>query len=140
MRSRNQAECLELWGKPGPQSTIMIYNTSYLAVLGPKCVQKGYELIRNLGVAYHSKTPSVSLVWCVCMCVCSVAQLYPTLWDPMDCSPLGSSVCGVSQARIMSPSRDRIHIPCITCIGRWILYHWATWEALSLSATSAQRH
>ena len=68
----------------------MIYNTLYLAVLGPKCVHKGYELIRNLGVAYHSKTPSVSLVWCACMCVCSVAQLCPTLWDPMDCSPLGS--------------------------------------------------
>lgn len=36
-------------GEQGPQSTIMIYNTSYLAVLGQKCVQKGHELIRNLG-------------------------------------------------------------------------------------------
>ena len=24
--------------------------------------------------------------------------------------------------------RDQTHISCI-CIGRWILYHWATWEA-----------
>ena len=30
-----------------------------------------------------------------------VAQLYPTLWDPMNCSPIGSSVCGVFQARIL---------------------------------------
>ena len=30
---------------------------------------------------------------CVCVCVCVlVTQLYPTLCDPMECSPLGSSV------------------------------------------------
>ena len=34
------------------------------------------------------------------MCVC-VAQLCPTLCDPMDCSPLGSSVPGILQARIL---------------------------------------
>ena len=30
-----------------------------------------------------------------------IAQLYPTLCDPMDCSPLGSSVHGILQARIL---------------------------------------
>ena len=30
-----------------------------------------------------------------------VAQLWPTLCDPMDCSPPGSSVLGISQARIL---------------------------------------
>ena len=30
-----------------------------------------------------------------------IAQLYPTLNDPMDCSPPGSSVPGTSQARIL---------------------------------------
>ena len=29
------------------------------------------------------------------------AQLCPTLCDPMDCSPPGSSVCGIFQARIL---------------------------------------
>ena len=29
------------------------------------------------------------------------AQSCPTLWDPMDCSLLGSSVHGISQARIL---------------------------------------
>ena len=29
------------------------------------------------------------------------AQLYPTLRDPMDCSPPGSSVHGIFQARIL---------------------------------------
>ena len=31
----------------------------------------------------------------------SVAQLCPTLCDPMDCSPPGSSVHGILQARIL---------------------------------------
>ena len=52
----------------------------------------------------------------------------------MDCSPLGSCVYRISQARILEcvaisfskgsfQSRDRI---CVSCIGRQILYHWAT--------------
>ena len=57
----------------------------------------------------------------------------------MDCSLPGSSVHGISQARILgwvaiSSSmeyfwpRDQTHI---SCIDRWILYHWATREASS---------
>ena len=64
-------------------------------------------------------------------------MLSPTLCDPMDCSPPGSSVCGISQARTLewvsiafsggsSWSRDQIHV---SCIGRQSLYHWAIWEA-----------
>ena len=34
-------------------------------------------------------------------CCCSVAQLCLTLCDPMDCSPWGSSVHGISQARLL---------------------------------------
>ena len=42
-------------------------------------------------------------VWAVrvCVCVCVSAQLCPTLCDPMDCSLPGSSVHGISQARIL---------------------------------------
>ena len=57
-----------------------------------------------------------------------------TLCDPMDCNPSGSSVHGILQARIpewvatpssrgSSQPRDRTHVSCISCIGRWILYH-----------------
>ena len=70
-----------------------------------------------------------------------------TLWDPMDCSPLGSSVHGISQARILecmewiaisfsrrsSQTRDWTHT---SCISRWILYHWATQEAIQLLSVS----
>ena len=37
----------------------------------------------------------------VCAVLCSVPQSCPTLWDPWDCSPPGSSVHGVFQARIL---------------------------------------
>ena len=60
--------------------------------------------------------------------------------QPMDCSPLGSSVHGISQARILewvaisssrgsSPPRDRTRIFCVSWIGGQILSHWATREA-----------
>ena len=75
------------------------------------------------------------------MCVC--AQLCLTLCDPKDCSPPGSSVSGISQARILewvaisfskgSPwPRDWTQVSCGSYIGRRILYHWATWEAVQV--------
>ena len=41
------------------------------------------------------------LCTCVCVCVCLFTQLYPTLCNPMDCSPSGSSVHGILQARLL---------------------------------------
>ena len=41
------------------------------------------------------------------LCVCSVAQLCPTLYDSMDCSPTGSSVHGIFQARLLQFSSGR---------------------------------
>ena len=35
------------------------------------------------------------------MCESEVAQLCPTLSDPMDCSPPGSSIHGIFQARVL---------------------------------------
>ena len=70
----------------------------------------------------------------VCVCVCGVcAQSCLTLWDPMGCSLPGSSVHGISQARILewvvipffrgsSQARDR------TCIS----LHWQV-DSLPLS-------
>ena len=71
---------------------------------------------------------------------CWVVLSCLTLCDPMDYSPPGSSVHGISQARklewvAISTSkgsyrpRDRTGVSCIFCIGRQILYHCATWEA-----------
>ena len=38
---------------------------------------------------------------CVCACACSAPQLCPTLCDAIDYSPPGSSLHGISQARIL---------------------------------------
>ena len=63
-----------------------------------------------------------------------ISQSCLTLCDPMDCSPPGSSVHGISQARILewvaisfsrgsSPSRDQTQVSCIA--GR-VFIIWAT--------------
>ena len=62
----------------------------------------------------------------------SAVQSCPILCNLVDCSPPGSSVCGIFQARILeqiaisstrgsSWPRDRTCISCVFCIGRWIL-------------------
>ena len=43
----------------------------------------------------------LSPLLCVSMCPRSVAQSCPALCDPMDCSLLGSSIHGISKARIL---------------------------------------
>ena len=66
--------------------------------------------------------------------VCARAQLCLTLCDPMDCSPPGPSVHGTFLVRIIewvaisfsrgsSRPRDQTPVSCVSCIGRWILYH-----------------
>ena len=84
------------------------------------------------------------LLFCdfVCMCVWLLsAQLCFTLCDPMDHSLPDSSVHGIIPAgilewvaifsfRISSWPKDQTHISWGSCIGRQILYHWATWEIL----------
>ena len=66
-----------------------------------------------------------------------VAKLRLTLYNPMVYNPPGSSVHGISQARILkwvaisisrwsSGPRDWSHV---SCTDRQILYHWATWKA-----------
>ena len=73
------------------------------------------------------------LVLCFPACGLNCVQLC----HPMDCSPRGSSAHGILQARILervaisssrgsSQPQDQTHI---SCSGRRVLYHWATWES-----------
>ena len=66
--------------------------------------------------------------------------------DPVDCSPPGSSVHEISQARLLewiaiscskgsSSPRDRTHV---SCIGRQILYCWTTWKVHKWSGEGQQ--
>ena len=69
----------------------------------------------------------------LCMRAMSL-PLCPTLCNPMDHSPPGSSVLGILQARTLewvavpssrgsSPPRDRTLSCYVSCIGRWVPYH-----------------
>ena len=83
---------------------------------------------------------SFSLYHC---CFCLVIQSCPSLCDPMDCSPPGSSAHGISQARTLEwvaisfsrgSSQPRDQTLCLL-LDRQILCHWATWEAPFLFIT-----
>ena len=82
--------------------------------------ESGCFHIRYLIPANHK--PHHSLMY-----VCAHVQLGLTLCNPMDCSPPGPSVHGISQARILewvaisfsrgsSRPRDRTHISCVSAL------------------------
>ena len=100
----------------------------------------GAEKLRDCSLSAFPVFLSLAILriglWCVCVWVCARARAQSCLrlCNCMECTPPGSSVYGISQARILervaisfsrgsSWLRDRIHISCIACIGRWILYH-----------------
>ena len=72
------------------------------------------------------------------LCCCdSISKSYPTLCDSMDCSPPGSSVHGILQARMLegvailftkgtSQPRDRT---CVSCTAGRFFTIWATRKA-----------
>ena len=65
---------------------------------------------------------------------CMLTRLVMSVCDPVDCSPLGSSVHGILQARLLewvampsfrgsSKPRDRTQVSHVPCISRQVLYH-----------------
>ena len=83
---------------------------------------------------FGEMVPGNHIASCLCMRAKSL-QSCPTLCNPMDCSPPGSSVQGILQARILewvsmlssrvsSQPGDRTCISCVSCIDRQVLYHW----------------
>ena len=76
---------------------------------------------------------------CVCVCVHSMTVMSNS-YDPMDSSTPDSFVLGIFQARILewvaisvsrgsSWPKDQTRVSRVSCLGRQILYHCATWEA-----------
>ena len=81
---------------------------------------------------------SLAMSLICCFYVCSVMSDSAT---SRTISSAGYSLHRVSQARILewvaifysrgsSWPRDQTHISLISCIGKWILYHFTTWETL----------
>ena len=76
--------------------------------------------------------------------MCMPAHSCPILCYPMDCSLVGSSDHGILQTRILgwvaipfsggfSPPRSQTRVSWVSWIGRKILAHWVTWEAITSS-------
>ena len=63
--------------------------------------RKEKDLFSLLAWMYKGKKSTVCLYKYVCVFSCTHAQSCSTLCDPMDCSPAGSSVHGILQARIL---------------------------------------
>ena len=72
------------------------------------------------------------------LCTLSHSVVSDSLW-PMAYSPARlpclwnfpgkyTGVACLFYTRGSSQPRDWTQVSCISCIGRWILYHWATWE------------
>ena len=72
------------------------------------------------------------------VCIQWLSLSTQTLCDPIDPSPPGPSVYGISQTRILEqvaisssrgiyPPRDLTFISYISCIGRWVLCNCTTW-------------
>ena len=86
-----------------------------------------------------------NLLCILCMRACTHAkllQLCPTLCDPMDCSPPGSSVHGIFQARTLewvaisssrgsSQPRDQTTSLASPALAGRFFTTWATWELYS---------
>ena len=96
--------------------------------------KKDYESHSLLQTQSLQKLVCFNEIYFHCVHACSVAQACSVLCDPIDCSPPGSSVHGIPQARILQwiampfswgscQPRDGACISCISCIDRRVLYH-----------------
>ena len=86
------------------------------------------NMLSRLVITFLPRNKSLFISWLqlpsVVILVTKVTQSCPTLCDPMDCSPPGSSVHGILQARVLegvaisfsrgsSQPRDRTRVSCI---------------------------
>ena len=63
-------------------------------------------------------------VTCVCALSCSAASDFVTLWTAACQAPLPWDFPARTLERgAISPSRDGTRLSCVSCIGRWVLYH-----------------
>ena len=74
---------------------------------------------------YHQAVTVLCTSFCA-SCCCLVSKLCPTLCDLMDCSPPGSSVHGILQARMLEWDAISHPLKGISLIqgSNWLLLHW----------------
>ena len=127
--------CDSAWGSQRDKCTVMFTEALFSIAKRwkqPKCPFRGMDKQSMVLSIQGLRMNTEDLVKQVL-----AAQLCPTLWDPVDCSPPGSSVHEILQVRILewdvipfsrgsSQPRDRTQVSCIA--GRFFTV-WATTEA-----------
>ena len=104
------------------------------SILFPMVAAPIYSIIYILLEFPFLYIPSNFCYLWVCMCT----QSCPTLCYPICCSPPGSSVHRLLQAKLLEWvaisfsrgslwPRDWTQVSCIFCIGRWVLYQLSHW-------------
>ena len=123
-------------GRGCPCSQSLLMHDSLIRVVF--CVRcPGYPMISAeipLKLCFPALSPLPILV-----CSLSCVRLFATPWTVACQDPLSWDFPGrntgwvaISSSRASSWPRERIHISCLFCIGRWILYHCVTWQALPI--------
>ena len=86
------------------------------------------------------------------MHVGSVSQSSPPIYDPVDYTAYQVHQTPLSMGFPSQEYWSRLPFPspgesswlrdwtCISYIGKWILYHWAIWEALKMTIQTAYKH
>ena len=98
------------------------------------------KMLRNQVASLLLLRPQIRCPYTMSLFVVQSLSCVRFLCNSMDCSPPGSSVRGIFQARILewvaipfsresSQSRDQTCVSCISCIDRQILHPGVTWEA-----------
>ena len=101
---------------------------------GPKNYGTNTAQVARTQLRDQARFSGTCLLIGLCVCVCirtySATQLCPTLCNPMDCSPPGSSVYGIFQARIL----DRVAISYTLGKPKWKAKNW--WRVSSVCKCS----
>ena len=70
-------------------------------ILGGSKITADSDCSHEVGRRLLSGREAMTHLDCICAVLCSFAQLCLTFCNPVDCSPPGSSVHGILQARIL---------------------------------------
>ena len=115
-----------------------VYIYIYMCVCVCVCVCVCAHICIYICIIYIYMSPFFPL----CVCVLSYLVMLNFFCNSMHCSPPGVSVQGFFEARVLEwvaisyssgsfLHRDQIHVLSVSCLSRQILYHHATWEAIS---------
>ena len=92
--SKGRKECRGKVTNKYVKTTFPTWLNWRIKIISTSIKKNFFQIYKTIQVRINNYTDSLC-------CCCLVAKSCPTLCDLMDCSPPGSSVCGISQARIL---------------------------------------